>query len=241
MAETTGLALINFETGDISQLTGTSLGSGNSLSALAAAAAHGSYGCKATYGGTAGGAYGYKTLGASRTELYSRFYFYVPTIFSQTTGALPYIAAITDASANIIVGLRTTFSGTTFSLNRMYYYRDSGTSTFVDITGTVTRDAWHYIELHFKASSAVGANDGIAECWYDGTSKASVTTVDSDTLNCVTAQMGLRASGVPTSDSYVYYDDFKLNSAYIGAYADSSSWYAQNGLWLRETSAQEIA
>ena len=51
-------------------------------------------------------------------------------------------------------------------------------------------DASHFIEMDWRAATAVGANNGGLTLWIDGTQQANLTGVDNDTRRIDRARLG---------------------------------------------------
>ncbi|MCK9570426.1 polysaccharide lyase, partial [Candidatus Pacearchaeota archaeon] len=221
MAEAEGLHLANFETNDLTQWTAQVVEGTNTFAVSASAALHGGYGGIATFDGTNNDAMSYYAFTA-RTELYLRGYFQVDADFSGGTGNL-YLLGMRSTTSNRLF-CRAVMSSGNLLINRFYHQNDSG-AAYVDISPaiTVSKNEMHYMEFHFKASSAAGANDGVAEFWYDGDLKAQAMAVDSDTITVNRVYAGNFGTIVPTNTSYIYIDDVKMSDAYIGAYAEEAA------------------
>lgn len=219
MGEATGLFLSNFETGNCSALTALVTDGSCTFSATSSAALHGAYGARATYDGAYNDSNGYISFTAT-TELYSRTYFKLNSTFNGDAGL--FILFCLQLGTGNRLYCRGAVSGGVVTFNRFYHYGDAG-SLFATISQTVSLDTTHYLEFHFKAATSAGANNGIAEVWYDGTLLASVTNVDSDTVTIDRVTIGQRGAFIPTNTSYIDFDDFKINSSYIGAYADQAT------------------
>jgi hypothetical protein len=78
---------------------------------------------------------------------------------------------------------------------------------------TVTSTSWftisnalHALEFDWRASSAVGANDGQLTFWIDSTQKADLTAVDNDTRRVEAVQLG-GVSGIDSGTRGLYFFD----------------------------------
>ena len=148
-----------------------------------------------------------------------RFYFYVPSAFSSNTQYLTLGGLYYNNSLGVACYLRCYYSSGALTINRLYYTHNGG-SDYVTLTGgTITRDALHYAELRYKS----GAGDGAVECWLDGNSEGSATSLTNNSYQASYAFIGNIAAGVPTTDADLFFDDVKVDSAYIGAYTDVAS------------------
>jgi hypothetical protein len=70
---------------------------------------------------------------------------------------------------------------------------------------TIT-DGPHYLEIDWKASTAVGANNGGLTFWIDGVQKANLTGIDNDTRKIDQARLGA-VNGIDTGTRGTYYFD----------------------------------
>jgi hypothetical protein len=214
MAESAGILLLNAEDNSESGLTITEEGS-NNFSIATGAKAHGTYGYQFAFDGTNNICAFSKSFTAG-ADIYARLYFYIPSAFAMTNSYLD-IFRLYEGTVYLAYARFINSSGT-ISLQRLYYRTNSGTA-YVSISGAITRDAWHYIELRYKSD----ASAGIVEIWYDGTKKAEATGLATSSYQTAGITAGQTEAGVPTTDSPFYIDDIKVDSSYIGAYADVSS------------------
>lgn len=217
MAETTGVALIDFETGDTSQCTSVVEEGSNTFAAGAGGALHGSYGGIATFDGTNNDAYGVKTFDAA-SEMYARCYLKFSSDYDSNTG----LGAVLGFNSELLAVARiTTYdSGTGLTWRRLYYRTDAG-ETYTALGDAVTLDQTYLLEIHFKAASGDGNNDGEIHCWIDGTEEVALTNVDNDTITVDRLSFGQFNAQVPTVGSIIYVDDVKMDTSRIGAYSDA--------------------
>lgn len=217
MAESAGLFLADFETGDVSSFTALVQEGTNSLTANASASLHGNYGALLTFDGVNNDCYGYRTITSAGT-LCAREYFRLNSDFNTGTGTLILLSL--NLSTTNRVYPRMAVAGGVVSIDRFYYQTDTG-AAFVAVSGvTISKNTPHYIEIRVTQSS--GANDGTAELYLDGTLISSATGIDNDTIVYDRLYSGQRGTVVPTSASLIYIDDLKLDSTAIGAYANVS-------------------
>ena len=216
MAESAGILLLNAEDNSVSGLTITEEGS-NNLTIAAGAALHGSLGYNFSYDGTNNLLYFQRAFTAG-ADIYMRFYFYIPSAFSSNTSYLTLGGLYYNNALGVACYVRCYYTGGNFTLDRLYYTHNGG-SAYVILSGTITRDTLHYLELRYKS----GAGDGEVECWLDGTSKGSATSLTNNTYQASYALIGNVAAGIPTTDADLFFDDIKVDSSYIGAYADETT------------------
>jgi len=79
-------------------------------------------------------------------------------------------------------------------------------ATFVVTNWFAINNAPHYIELDWRASTTVGANNGGLTLWIDGAQQANLTGVDNDTLRVDRARLGALA-GIDAGTNGTYYFD----------------------------------
>ena len=82
---------------------------------------------------------------------------------------------------------------------------DDGT-TWVNTNWFTISDAAHFVEIDWRASSAVGANNGGLTLWIDGAQQADLTGADNDTWRVDRARLGA-LSGVDNGTRGTYYFD----------------------------------
>ena len=109
------------------------------------------------------------------------------------------------------------FMGTSTEVLRMEFRRSAGLyqlriallddgSTWINSNWFTISDASHSIELDWRVSSAVGANNGGLTFWIDGIQQANLTGVDNDTRRIDRARLGA-LTGVDTGTRGTYYFD----------------------------------
>lgn len=218
MAESTGLLLLDAENNDLSGLTITEEGS-NDLSISSGAALHGSLGYRFLFSGNTGDNLLYFTKTFTYgNDIYLRHYFYIPSSFASDTNNLG-ISALYHDSSNEVAKIRCYNSSGTIYLDRFYYRTNTAITSVANLNISVSRDTLHYLEMRYKS----GSGDGVAELWYNGTSIASVTGLTNNNYQARYTLIGNTYTATPTANSEFYIDDVKVDSAYIGAYADVSS------------------
>ena len=168
----------DFESGDFSNWTGTSGGSGTTRSVTSAAAHHGDDGCRCSVNGLAppyANSRVWKSLGTSYSEFYVRFNF---RITSAEDWARTIDIALFGAywsHPHIVCGT----SGDQFRL-QMYTHPNTGGGTatswgpLFDLNQTVC------IEGYWRKATGPGSADGILRLWQDGELAAERTDVEND-------------------------------------------------------------
>jgi len=82
---------------------------------------------------------------------------------------------------------------------------DDGT-TWVNTNWFTISDAAHFVEMDWRASSGVGANNGGLTLWIDGAQQADLTGADNDTWRVDRARLGA-LSGIDNGTRGTYYFD----------------------------------
>ena len=189
----------DFESGDLSAWSSSNTGQGD-LSVSSAAALVGSQGLQAVINDTSA-IYLTDDTPDAEPRYRARFYF-DPNSISMASGDAHFIfKGFTGATQILQVKFRN-FSGV-YQL-RANLLNDS--SNWVITNWFTISDAPHFIELDWRAATAMGANDGGLTLWIDGTQQADLTGVDNDTRRIDRARLGA-LSGVDAGTSGTYYFD----------------------------------
>lgn len=78
-------------------------------------------------------------------------------------------------------------------------------------------DIQHSIELDWRASTALGANNGGLTLWIDGIQQANVTGIDNDTRRIESVRLGAVSGIDTTTRGTEYFDAFEAHrQTYIG-------------------------
>jgi hypothetical protein len=90
-------------------------------------------------------------------------------------------------------------------------------AAFISTNWFTLSDTPHFIELDWRASTSVGANNGGLTLWIDGVQQADQTGVDNDTLRVDRVRLGaLSGMDAGTIGNY-YFDAFESRrQSYIG-------------------------
>jgi hypothetical protein len=94
--------------------------------------------------------------------------------------------------------------------------RNDGSTWSLTSWSTIS-DAPHFVEFDWRASTAVGANNGGLTVWIDGAQVGSLTGIDNDTRRIDRARLGA-VTGIDTGTRGTYYFDAfeSRRSTYIG-------------------------
>ena len=131
-----------------------------------------------------------------------RFYF-DPNSISMLSGDTHFIFRGYSGASTIVLRVQFRFSNGNYQL-RVGLVNDG--STFANSSWLTISDAPHAIELDWRASTGVGANNGGLTLWIDGVQQANLTGVDNDTRRIDRARLGA-VSGVDTGTNGTYYFD----------------------------------
>jgi len=122
-------------------------------------------------------------------------------------------------------------TGTSTEVLRVGFIKSSGNyqlrgrllndnSTWLNTSWFTISDNWHFIELDWKAATAIGANDGGLTLWIDGTQVADLTGVDNDTRRIDRVRLGAVAGIDSGTRGTPYFDAFESRrQTYIGPVA----------------------
>jgi hypothetical protein len=146
-----------------------------------------------------------------------RFYFDPNSITMASSDAylifLGRTANGTSTGATVLqVELR--YSGGKYQIRALI--SDDGTA-FTSSGWFTISDAPHSIELDWRASTAVGANNGGLTLWIDGVQQANVTGIDNDTRRIESVRLGAVSGVDTTTRGTAYFDAFESRrQTYIG-------------------------
>ena len=124
-------------------------------------------------------------------------------IFNGFTGTSPAVLAVQFRQSSGAYQLRASLL-------------DDGT-TWINTNWFTISDASHFIELDWRAATAVGANNGGLALWIDGTQQADLSGVDNDTRRIDRARLGALTGIDPGTSGAYYFDAFESRRQnYIG-------------------------
>ncbi len=196
----------DFESGGITNWTGSATSGGDLTVATGAAALHGTYGLSIVENDT-NWKYVFKDVSAT-ARIRSRFYF-DPNGVTGDNYEFVIILRVSepgDDCFNVIYANRPDGGGWCIFCQEATDANDYSKQTgFYAIT-----DAPHCIEVDWKASSGAGANDGFLELIIDGVSKETLTSIDSDTH--AAGRINFGDTGNNFNGGTFYMDDFVSNN-----------------------------
>lgn len=219
MAESGGILIIDAEDAGTTPYEFDSLFEDGSctLTVDAAAKNNGSYGYLMTFDGANNSIYGQVGF-TEQTTIYARAYFYFPSSLSAASADtwMPLVL-YDDTVALCYLRLYMATDGS-MTRQRFYYLHDSGQSYEALDNGSVSSDAWHYIELRYTS----GNGTGVAACRIDGVQVDGGHTDLINTGACDSIRVGQVSALVPDENDVAYFDDVKLaTDDWVGAYSDA--------------------
>jgi hypothetical protein len=143
----------------------------------------------------------------------ARFYFDPNTIRMSNGKGLTVLHGYT-ASSTLVLSIQFRFSSGVYQLRAGLRDDSSNWSNTAWITIT---DAVHLVELDWRASAAVGLNNGGMTLWIDEVQRGNITGINNDTRRIDRARLGAVA-GIDSGARGTYYlDAFESRRAtYIG-------------------------
>jgi hypothetical protein len=228
MAESAGLGLVNLETNDLTQFTSYSIGSGDTFAVQAAALLHGSYGLRyASVSAPSNSSYGIKTF-TPQTLVYARCYLKFSSdltlggsIYNQIGFMILQDSSNRDLCAFAICpedGVNPTMSISYYATNANLGNGVGDLSEMANKNRVIYYDTLYYIDMYYSYA----AGTGTAGIYINGTLYNSVSGLTNN--NCIPSQ--IKIGGVPSyscylTAGYVDFDDIKISTSLIGAYADA--------------------
>jgi len=200
-----------FESGNLSAWSTASTDSGN-LSVSAAAALVGTRSMQALINDN-NSIYVTDNRPVAEPRYRARFYFDPNTILMGSNNTHSIFSG-RDASGTAVLRVEFRFSSGQYQIRASLL--NDGTS-FTSTAWLTISDAPHPIELDWRSSTAVGANNGGLTLWIDGVQRANLTGIDNDTRRIKSIRLGAVA-GVDTGTRGTYYFDAfeSRRQTYIG-------------------------
>jgi len=203
----------DFEAGNLNAWDVT-VTDGSDLSVVTSAAYQSGKGMRALIDDTSP-IYVQDTLPAARLRYRARFYF-DPNSLSMTSGDAHTIFSGTDVDSakdfNVILG----YNGSSYWI-RVNIRKDDG--SYIPSSNYTISDAWHVIEMEWKASAA-GSNNGYIKLWLDDTLMENVSGIDNDARSLDSASLGAVAGLDSGTSGTMRFDNFESRkTSYIGPVA----------------------
>jgi hypothetical protein len=201
-----------FESGSFSAWSSATTGGGD-LSVSSAAAHTGTNGMQATVNDTSP-LFVTDSSPASETRYRARFWFN-PNGIVMAKNAAHYLLEGQNTSGTTLVRIELRWNGKAYQV-RAAAAKDTA-SGFATTSWFTMTNAWHAIEIDWRASSAPGANSGGLTLWIDGVQSANLTGVDNDTRRIESARLGALDGIDAGTHGTSYFDDFvSRRQSYIG-------------------------
>jgi hypothetical protein len=200
-----------FESGDFSAWSAATTG-GSDLSVSAAATLSGSWGMQALIDDN-GPLFVTTSSPANEPRYRARFHFH-PNGVSMATNDTHVIFDGKSASGATVVRVEFRWNGKKRQI-RAGTAKDG--TAFQSTAWRPITNAWHPIELDWRASTSAGANNGTLTLWIDGAQVATLAGVDNDTRRVDSARLGA-VDGIDTATrGTTYFDEFQSRRlTYIG-------------------------
>lgn len=193
----------DFESGDLSKWSGAVTNNGN-LAVSTEAADQGLYGLKVNISGTSS-MYARYYPPILEDEYHARFRFH-PNSLNLANGKAHYLyEGSTTSTGARLIRLEILSENSEYKL-RVQVRKDD--DTYINSAAYTISNDWHTIQVGWKAASADGSNDGMAELWIDDVLMESLTGVDNDLILLNEIRLGA-PSGLDTGTSgAMLFDDF---------------------------------
>ena len=200
-----------FETGNLSAWT-SSTTDGGDLNAAASAAQFGSFGLRAVIDDN-NAIYVTDDSPNAETRYRARFYF-DPNSITMSSGNDYYLFYGYSGSSTVVVRIEFRRSSGVYQL-RAGLRNDS--SSWTSTSWFTISDAYHFIEIDWRASTSSGANNGGLTFWIDGTQRADLTGMDNDTRRIDRVRLGAVSGLNSGTRGTIYFDAFQSRrQTYIG-------------------------
>lgn len=226
MAESGGLLIIDGEDAGSTPWEFDSLteAGSNTFALDGDAANNGSYGYKATLDGSNADAHGVVAFGSAQSDIYVRTYVYISSGLSVGDGGYNYLSFLyISDSAGGEGNTCAFFAVRNYGGNEVaHWYVGGNGASDVSTATNFSVGAWHYVELHYVEDASVG---GI-EAWVDGTQIVDDIDQDSSGRSASRIYAGAGPVGAGVIDDaadFIYIDDLKADTSYVGAYSASSA------------------
>ena len=142
-----------FESGDLSQWTGTLLSGQQPLTVQQQSVLEGAYAARGTSNGSAA-IYAYKQLDTAQSDLYYGTWFKI----SSQGATSAYIQRFRTATNGAILGVFVSSTG------KLGYRNDAASSTNTSTTTSVSQGVWHQLQTHVR----INGGNGQVDVWFDG-------------------------------------------------------------------------
>lgn len=201
---------ITMETGDLTQFTSTTTGSGNTLEASTSAAKEGTYGLRVDVNGNTNATYGQKDDSGLSVPVFRAGWWFKMSGYTGGSGTNRFFEWRDNGSFNGQV--QWSFDGLGLHL-RLVVEDDTHTKQYSAMPSMPDWNNWHYYELKLVRASNTSAADGEAYLLIDGWEIVSIMDLDLyDTWHTPNEFIwGLCDIG-DTMTGEFYYDDMEVDS-----------------------------
>jgi hypothetical protein len=200
-----------FESGTLSAWSSSTTDGGN-LSVSPAAKLIGDYGLQALINDN-NAIFVTDNSPTAESRYRARFYFDPNTITMGRNDA-HFILHGLNAAGTVVMQVELRKNGNNYQISASLVNDSTG---FTNSGWFTITDALHFIELDWRGSTAVGANNGGLTLWIDGIQRANVTGIDNDTRRIESVWLGAVAGIDTTTRGTEYFDAFESRrQSYIG-------------------------
>ena len=203
----------SFESGNFSAWSAAVTNTGQ-LSVTTTAARFGTYGMRAVITSVTA-LYVRDDRPANEPQYRARFYFH-PNSISMTSGNAHYLLAGRTGSTDVVY-VEFRYSTPNYQI-RAQIRNDS--TTYSSTSWYTISNAWHFLEIDWKAATAAGANNGYVTLWIDGALKQTIGSIDNDTRRVDEVRLGPLTGIDSGTTGTELFDAFESRqSTYIGPVA----------------------
>jgi len=201
---------LTMETGDLSQFTSTTTGSGNTLEASATAAKEGSYGLRVDVNGNTNATFGQKDDSGLSVPVFRAGWWFKMDSYTGGSGTQRLFEWRDLGSFNGQV--QWSFDGLGLHL-RLVVEDDSHSNVYSGMPPMPDWNNWHYYEVRLVRASSTSASDGEAYLLIDGWPIVSIQDLDLYDTWHTPNQFIWGLSGIGgTLTGEVFYDDMEVDS-----------------------------
>lgn len=201
----------------------------NVFSLQAGAKNNGTYGYSIVFDGINNDCYALKAFASAKNEVYVRAYVYIDSTLVIPAWGVLGLFSIRDGTTILCKAWVRNNTGSAAVPNT---WRVGGQDLTTVLSATnYSTDTWHYIELHWKKGSGA---DGGAQVWVDGDSILNEFDNNLTAYAADDIMIGTQFDALPAANGdFLYFDDIKADTSYIGAYSDSGlSWTAKQDMLI---------
>jgi len=196
--------------GDWDSLT---VSGGGGIEPKNAAALHGLWGARVIYPTAEGGqAYLAKSL-PQMSEVFLRMVLRVTPQWSMEDLANELIATLDKGAGSAVV--------IKIKKNGLFFYLSGYCATDMGVSPTLTtflgREGIYTVQIHWRASSGDGADDGLLEFYIEDEQRCNATGLDNDTFYIEGLTIGTKYKSFQSTSGELYFDDVAVGEEFIPA------------------------